>query len=579
MSKRVANNPIRDRWPDGYAVLAEALRDILSRTDAGGFPLERWTSGFYDRMRQSIRNIIRALPARLRQQVKNEGRAISTADAKKDAKRLRDHLRLIEPESTRATSVLQKRIQDERTRDAMLVYLREWRDASLDPNIPPRVLGQTLRDLLNNDHLDVPSDGVTMGMLKAIERADFDVDQHDWPAAQGLAARAEHWTYELMPPDAATAREELLLPAPDIVEKTRAAMAVYAKSLGDRESDLMTLMMARFAERAKNPDDKVRIGIDELMSALGYQRHRGGADGESFTAKDKAVVRGQIDKLEGGYLTIRKAGRQPGKRRTEDIESAVLKIEDKVGQADIDGRVREWTAITVRFGRAWSTRLFDPRGKMTALLQAKALAYDAVKERLEKRLLKRLGWYWKLNDHPATAPRTVATWVRDDVGDDPTGYQRRDAERFEQALDRLKADGNITDWRYLGGEQRVADTPGAMVRGWLERWLEREIAVEAPEGLRMAYEARRRPVQAPPAPPAPPATLAAPDDFGRQVKAIRVRYGITGLLAAEQLEIGNTVLSKIENGKRPPTVEQRERIENWMRELKNRPDKVRDLHK
>jgi hypothetical protein len=586
MKKRATEHPARARFPDGFAVMAEQLKDILNRADAAAVPIERWKDEHFERIRARVRKFFvdtrnDTNAARWRQKAQEEGVTVDPAEIAADAKYVRNHFKLIEPEAIRAIELLRQRVQNVRTRDAMLIYLREWRDASLDPNIPPRVLGQTLRDLLTNNHIEVPSDGVTMGMLKAIERADFDADRNEWPTAQGLAtskAGPEHWTYELMPPDAASAREELL-PAPDLDAKVRAAMADYAKQLGDRDSDLMTFTMARFAERAKNPDDKVVIRLDELMDALGYQRNRGGADGEAFTAKDKAVVREQVEKLESGFLTVRKAGKLAGSTRKVDIESRVLIIEDRAGQADLAGRVRDWTAITVRFGRAWSTRLFDARGRMTALLQAQALSYDAIKERIEKRLLKRLGWYWKLNDHPITTPRTVAVWVRDDVGDDPSDYQRRDAERLERAFDRLKADGNIADWRYAGGELRVSETDGTMVRGWLERWLEREIVVEAPESLRMAYAARRKPVEA----QAMLAALPMPreaggDDFGRQVRAFRVRYGITGLAAAEQLGIGNTVLSKIENGKRDATPEQRKLIENWMRELRNRPDKVRDLH-
>jgi len=118
-----------------------------------------------------------------------------------------------------------------------------------------------------------------------------------------------------------------------------------------------------------------------------------------------------------------------------------------------------------------------------------------------------------------------------------------------------------------------------MVQGWLERWLEREVVVEAPEGLRLAYATRRKPVEAPARPALPAAVQdSGGNDFGRQVRAFRARYGITGLAAAEQLGIGNTALSRIETGKRTATAEQRQRIENWMRDLKNRPDKVRDLH-
>jgi DNA-binding XRE family transcriptional regulator len=586
MNRRQSGHPISIRYPDGYAVFAELAMSVLGRADNGGIPIERWTDEYFDTFRQRIRRFFVETrndtnAARFRMKVANEGVIVDRADIATDTQYIRSHLKLIEPEAIRALEVLRERVMNPRTRDGMLFHLREWRDATLDPNIPPLVLARNLRELLQNDLMTVQSDGVTRGMQEALERARFDTDKHDWPTAQGVAnshAGAEYWTYELMPDSAAKDRAALI-PAPDLDEKVRQAMATYAKSLGDRESDLMMLLMAKFAERARHPDDKVTIYLSEVMSALGYSKHASGNSGESFTTKDKAVVREQINGLEGGYLTIRKAGREPG-RRPVDIESRVLAIWDRDGgQADFDERIRDWNRFTVSFGRAWSTRLFDVRGRMTALLQAQALAYDAIKERIEKRLLKRLGWYWRINnDHPVTAPRTVADWVRADVGDDPATYLRRDAERLEQAFDRLRADGHIADWRYVGGEPCITDTDGALVRGWLERWLERQLVVEAPEALRMAYAARRKAVAAP---PAPPPALQAPDtsdDIGQRLRKGRTRYCLTGLQAAGQLGIDPTTLSKIENGKRAPTAEQRERIEALLRELKNRPGKVRDLH-
>ena len=571
----------RAKWPDGISVLAYILPRILQAADAQDCPLERWDQGHFDELRHSVRNTFTDLrldsanTQRMQWKVQQVGATVAPAQIKIDAKATRQYLKRIEPEALGFVTVLAKRVLNERTRDKTCMFIREWRKACSDPNISPHHLSRSLLDYLRQDYIETPSDGLTRQLLEKIERAEFDTEGRNWPTAQGIALRrneAEHWTYELMPAEEGRQREGLFLPAPDIDQKLQAAMADYAESLGDRDSDLMILAMARFAERAKHPDDKVTITIDELMAAINYGKRRGGGGGESYGAAEKTAVRERFEKLENGYLTIRKAGKDGRTNRAVDVESRVLVIEDRIGQADLDGRVRDWQKVTVRFGRAWSYRLGEPGGKMTALLQAQALAYDAQKERIEKRLLKRLGWHWKLNaKRDPVTQRTAMIWLRDDVGDDPLSYRRRDAERLEHAFDRLKRDGQIAAWRYADGQHRIDETEGELPRGWLDKWLEREITVEAPQALQLAYEERRNKPKAQPVIEVRPA-----DDLGGRFRAFREARNISALAAAKDLDIAGSTLSRIETGKRPPTDEQRAAMEGWMRDMKNRPGKLRD---
>lgn len=571
----------RAKWPDGISVLAYILPGILKNADDAGYPLERWDRGHFDELDKAVHEMLTetrldsANGQRMAWKAEQVGAKVDPAQIKNDARAARKYLLSIENDARRFVGVLARRVLNDKTREQTCMFIREWRKASNDPNISPRNLSRSLLDCLRQDYIEAPSDNLTRQLLEKIERADFDTEGRDWPTAQGIAPKrneVEHWTYELMPAEEGRQRESLFLPAPDIDQKLQAAMTAYAESLGDRDSDLMILAMARFAERAKHPDDKVTITIDELMAAINYGKRRGGGGGESYGAAEKTAVRERFEKLENGYLTIRKAGKDGRTNRAVDVESRVLVIEDRIGQADLDGRVRDWQKVTVRFGRAWSYRLGEPGGKMTALLQAQALAYDAQKERIEKRLLKRLGWHWKLNaKRDPVTQRTVMTWLRDDVGDDPLNYRRRDAERLEQAFDRLKRDGQIAAWRYTDGQRRIDETEGELPRGWLDKWLEREIAVEAPQALQLAYEERRSTPKAPPVIEVRPA-----DDLGARFRAFREARNISALAAAKDLDIAGSTLSRIETGKRPPTDEQRAAMESWLREMKNRPGKLRE---
>lgn len=569
----------RERWPHGITLMSQALFIVLRDLDTAEAPLEgidgkaeqqQFFAALEEGMRELVRDARGAANGKVLKDTAAKQGIEMTSEMAKDAKLHRKHLKLIETQALQFLRQLAKRIEDPKTRSRTLLFLREWRADAQQRGLSRKQMADTLLDYLRHDYFDAPSDSLTRQMLEKIERADFEIEAGSWPVARGIANRAEdveHWAFELMPVEHGKQREGAFLPAEDINEKTQRAMADYARSLGDNDSDLMIFAMARFAERAKNPDDKVTITIDELMQALGYKKQRGGGAGEAYQARDKVVVRERLEALQDGYLTIRRAGRDPKSRRQIDLQSLVLIIEDRAGQADLDGRIKEWTAVTVRFGRAWSSRLFEQRGRMTALLQAQALGYDAIKERIEKRLLKRLGWFWKLNDK-TTATRTVFEWISADIGDDPAGYVRRDAERFEDALNRLRHDGQIAGWRYTDGLPDIKAIEDGLPRGWLDQWQQREIAVEAPLHLQVAYQARRaKPVQIEAKPVQ--AVERINDNIGQQFRALRSALGISALKAATELEIDNSVLSRIESGKRAPTQEQRGRLEAWMRDRRN----------
>ncbi len=562
---------LKAKYATGIGLYAMLLKDVFAPVlDKYDEPLEAFSQQDFDKLRLEVRGFISDL--------KDMPNAINGMD-KDTAKGWRKHCTALERDALAFHNQLTKRCLDSKTRAQTLIAIREWMKAAESMQMTWKQLERSLQAFLNSDYFDAPSDKVTRSMLESIERGDFETDGQDWPVVQGIAQSltvSEEWRYELLPHSEGQRREGMFLPAPDIDKKMQTAMAEYAKSLGDRDSDLMILAMARFAEKAKSPDTKVTISIDELMEALGYAKHKSGS-GESYRAEEKATVRERFEALQDGFLSIKKAVKDK-KGRSQDIESRVLIIEDRVGQADLDGRVKDWKAVTVRFGGAWAHRLFEPQGRMTALLQGKALEYDAIKERIEKRLLKRLGWYWKLNiDRPTTKARTVQSFITDDIGDQLTDYERsRDAVRFEGAFDRLKHDGQIGAWRYDDGQPSIEEQTkqGPLVRGWFDKWIERRIVVEAPQSLQMAYlERKKKPVaidnnviDIEPAKP----------NLGAKVRAFRLARQISGLQAAELIGIDNGTLSRIEGGKRNPTEKQTKAIEAWMRDMDNRPDKLQD---
>lgn len=584
---------LRDGALDGFVLAARALREFISVRDRKGRPVESWNANDVEELPGSIRGVIRGIREEYEGEegvtawIKNHQGTVE--EARECLKLMRKNLRKQEPQVAALITKIAKSLKDPATAEAARLYLRGWHDLVQKQKLDMKAAARELVSHMSGEalHLRTPSDGVTQQMLSAIARGDYTVKPDmniPLPSAGGVAnfkdkegVGTETWEHKLMPGAMADALENLL-PAPELNEKVVAAINKYAASLGDLDSDLMHLAMIKYAQYARKPGDEVRITIDEIMEVLGHKKHAGGADGVAYRAEDKRMIRERLEALQDGYLTVYKAystGGRKGKRL--DVESRILTIQNKIGQADIlTGRVRDWVSVDIVFGRAWSSRLFSDTGRLTALMQARALEYHPERERIEKRILKSLGWFWRMNwTKTATAQRTVLDWLRKDVGDerfmpggDDSKFQRRDAERLEEAFDRLLKDKQIGGWHYADERPPITGC-GPMARGWLERWLEREIVVKAPADLLRAYEADGRMGKQLPK-PKKPAALALPsasEPFGPGFKKFRISLNMTGLQVAEITKINNTTLSRIESGKREPTPEQRRIMEEWMQQM------------
>lgn len=580
---------LRASWPNGAHLLVYFLDGLLKADQAHSLDdMSREAIDlFSEKVTQSFREVRRQWIDPESAEIVAKKHGLSVEEVRERHKAAKRYMGPVIEQAKNLAGFLVKRLRNESLRGETLSYLRLWHESVRLSNLSRREAAASLQGFLagGGDYLRTASDGVSRGILEAMERGLYEKRQgDDWPSAGGVstfkgkdgAQGTETWRHVLVPAEVAK-RADSLLPMPDIETKAIEAIERYRKSLSDLDSDLMAYAMAEYAKKARRPGDEAEIVLDDLMQALGHRRQEGGAGGQAFRASDKRVVRERLERLCDGYLAISRALHK-GKGRALDIQSQVMAITNRVGQADLDGRVNEWERCTIVMGRAWSVRLFEDKGRQLALLQAKALQYHPERQRLEKRLLKRLSWYWRLNMSHAHRSRTVFDWLTEDVGDERVRneerFERRDAERLEEAFDRLKADGQIAAWTYADGLEKVAGG-GTLPRGWLERWLEREIVVEIPEGLRPAYEVEfkgaaklaSRQAQAEPS-----SQEKTSPDFPARFRQFRRTLGVTQLAVAKATGIHFTTLSKIEAGKQQPTPVHVKAMEAWLRDMTNRPD-------
>jgi len=234
---------------------------------------------------------------------------------------------------------------------------------------------------------------------------------------------------------------------------------------------------------------------------------------------------------------------RPGTRRRKPtqqaIQSRAFTITDLFGQIRLDGGL-DVEKFIFRPGKVFAHFLFGP-GRQSAMLSAKALAYNPYRQTWEKRLARYLSYQWRCRAHNGDylQPFRVATLL------DAAGAEldRRDPARtrarLEKALDTLLQDRVIAAWQYDRWEEHLVTC-----RGWAPHWLQTTILIEPPESIRGTYQRlARHEATAQPA-------LPTPASLGERLKRHRKALGLTQLQAAEQLGISPSYLNRLEQGNR-----------------------------
>jgi len=237
---------------------------------------------------------------------------------------------------------------------------------------------------------------------------------------------------------------------------------------------------------------------------------------------------------------------RPGTRRrtptTRAIQSRAFVITDLLGQLRLDGFV-DVEKFIFRPGEVFAHFLSGP-GRQTALLSAKALAYDPYRQTWEKRLTRYLSWQWRCEARTGDylqpfAVTTLLTAVGYPVDRRRLTWQRA---RLEKALDTIQHDQVLATWQYA---QEHAD------------WPKSTLLLEPPDVIREQYqhleqlEAPRR------------RQVLAPDALGARLKRRRQALGLSQIQAAEQLGLHQGHFSRLERGHVTPSPAVRTRLETW----------------
>jgi len=374
------------------------------------------------------------------------------------------------------------------------------------------------------------------------------VDGMPWPTAQLEKGRARGHA-QLRP---VVTDVQPYLP-PEEVERWTQLMWRQRGELADLDADTLDALSAIWLYQASDPHAAAVANVDDLLRLRGLSRHLGGQGRRGgYMAQQRTQMLPSLTHIQNLWLTMatletydEDATQAPSRRRkptTRAIQSRAFVITDLLGQLRLDGFV-DVEKFIFRPGEVFAHFLSGP-GRQTALLSAKALAYDPYRQTWEKRLTRYLSWQWRCEAHAGDylqpfAVATLLTAVGHPANPRRLTWQRT---RLEQALDTIQHDGVMAAWQYA---QEHAD------------WPKSTVLIEPPDTIREQYqhleqlEAPRR------------RQGLAPDALGARLKRRRQALGLSQIQAAEQLGLHQGHFSRLERGQVTPSPAVRKRLDTW----------------
>jgi DNA-binding XRE family transcriptional regulator len=391
---------------------------------------------------------------------------------------------------------------------------------------------------------------------------------------------------------------------PEEVERWVQIMWKQREELSDLDADALDLLCHTWLQQARRPDSSALAIVDQFLLMRGLkpkqsgQGRRGGFEPEQRRDMLRALSHIQSLWLNMGSVEVYEeeteateestSNSKKNRRRRavkKDIESRAFVVTDRMGQLNMDGYM-DVERFIFQPGKLFAQFLFGP-GRQTALLSAKAVEYDPYRQRWEKRLARYFSWQWRIQSKHGsyTRPYRVATIleaVEEEINEKRPSSTR---ERLEKALDILQEDKVIASWQYDRWDEQAAEQ-----RGWAQHWLQATLLVEPPEVIRETYkniehQETRRTLHKGKGAASKGAKITeqfqirngitissvsaeniSPIGLGKQIQARRKLLHLSQSQVAEQLEIAQSYLSKLENDLVRPAPELEKRIESWLNE-------------
>jgi hypothetical protein len=327
----------------------------------------------------------------------------------------------------------------------------------------------TLEDFMLNGYQDippvapenfirVPSTRIAHQLRMAIATGNFTFSREDlWPRAD-LNGDSTVRTFALLQPREAQKKRVLH----DQEEaRLQEKMVQLAGRMTDLTVDVFDIMCNALL---KNVDANGidTLPVEEILLQRGLTKHKSGNGRRGgYSIKQCQAIDQHREILNHLYLS------SPSLKNAKGIAGSGSQSSSP------------WNACEELFGTGNQSR-------QTALLSQQALQYDPYRQAWEKRLTRYLAWQWRIrkNADKCAEPISVEVLLLNAVGGwidkkNPV----RTKQHLEKALDRLRTDAVIQNWKYANANDKWAGR-----EGWQNSWLGQKITVEPPAMIIEHYQ-------------------------------------------------------------------------------------------
>jgi hypothetical protein len=206
--------------------------------------------------------------------------------------------------------------------------------------------------------------------------------------------------------------------------------------------------------------------------------------GHGYRTEQIAEVAVAIDQLELLYIEMENV-LLPNKRGSLTRNSPALVTRERWEQRELNGEPVA-CAVEVQLG-TWAEAYREAGANQFGYLAKKAIEYNPRTRQPEKLIAKYLLFHQRNNAKNATFRRSILTLLTiADIKRDTVRPQQTE-KRLEQALDRLREDGVIGQWRH------VLDSDARRARSRARDWEKAMLEIDPPAATREQYRRFQRP--------------------------------------------------------------------------------------
>ncbi len=415
-------------------------------------------------------------------------------------------------------------------------------------------LTSRLQSLLREEHLTVMSASHYQAVREALYKNTFQrLDGIPWPTAL-LTTGPAHGQAQLRPVMFDT---KPLMP-PEEVEVWAQRMWRQRKELSDLDADALDALSALWLYQARTPQDDAVADVAEMLAMRGLQPKQSGQGRRGgYMPKQRTAMLQALSHIQNLWLDLTeievyeeqttRTGLRRRRPTKQAIQSRAFTITDLFGQIRLDGGM-DVQKFIFRPGKVFAHFLYGA-GRQTALLSARALAYDPYRQTWEKRITRYLSWQWRTRARSGNymQPYRVDTLLEaagQRVNSRRLAWQRA---HLEKTLDTIMDDTVLAAWQYAHLDEAY--------------WPRSTILLEPPDSIRETYQHIEQHEE--------PRHKALPDPstLGERIKHQRKALRLTQLQAAEQIGISPGYLNRLEKGTRgkATSVAIQKTITSWLR--------------